>query len=149
MKSLQLPKNKLVRLAINIFAVIIFLFLSFFSYAFIANFCWVIEIRGAYYTYPLCALNGMGRLSIGIPFSVLLIWLSSSFLVSRFIWFEKSRNRIFYGLFDKLKTIRKFEPRIYTTTSNADELKKYSDLRDQGIITEEEFQSKKKKLLDL
>ena len=32
--------------------------------------------------------------------------------------------------------------------SNADELKKYSDLKDQGIITEEEFQAKKKKLLD-
>ena len=33
--------------------------------------------------------------------------------------------------------------------SNADELKKYADLRDQGIITEVEFQAKKKKLLDL
>ena len=28
-------------------------------------------------------------------------------------------------------------------------LKKYADLRDQGIITEVEFQAKKKKLLDL
>ena len=44
---------------------------------------------------------------------------------------------------------KKFEPRIYTTKSNADEIKKYALLRDQGIITEEEFQSKKKKLLDL
>ena len=33
--------------------------------------------------------------------------------------------------------------------TNADELKKYADLKDQGIITEEEFQAKKKKLLDL
>ncbi len=33
--------------------------------------------------------------------------------------------------------------------SEADELKKYFDLKDQGIITEEEFQAKKKKLLDL
>ena len=77
------------------------------------------------------------------------MWFSSSFLVSRFIWFEKSRNRIFYGLFDKLKTFRKFEPIIYITSSNADELKKYAELRDKGIITEQEFQSKKKKLLDL
>ena len=38
---------------------------------------------------------------------------------------------------------------VFNTTSNADELKKYADLRDQGIITEEEFQAKKKKLLDL
>ena len=33
--------------------------------------------------------------------------------------------------------------------SEADELKKYAELKDQGIITEEEFQAKKKKLLDL
>ena len=32
---------------------------------------------------------------------------------------------------------------------NADQIKKYSDLKDQGIITEEEFQAKKKQLLDL
>ena len=70
------------------------------------------------------------------------------FLITRYLWFEKSRNRIFYGLFDKLN-FKKFEPRIYVTNSNADELKKYAELRDQGIITEEEFQSKKKKLLDL
>ena len=48
-----------------------------------------------------------------------------------------------------LSNFKKFKPRIYTTTSNADELKKYAELRDQGIITEEEFQSKKSKLLDL
>tara|TARA_B100000212_G_scaffold313290_1_gene266094 strand:- start:50 stop:256 length:207 start_codon:yes stop_codon:yes gene_type:complete len=67
------------------------------------------------------------------------------FLISRYIRFQKSRDRIFYGLFNKFKN---FEPRIYTITSNADELKKYAELRDQGIIKEEEFQSKKKKQLD-
>ena len=72
-----------------------------------------------------------------------LIYLIPSFFLTRYIWFEKSRDRIFYGLFSK------FQPRIYTTISNADELKKYSELKDQGIITEEEFQAKKKKLLDL
>ena len=77
------------------------------------------------------------------PFNYLFF---TNVLISRYIWFEKSRDRIFYGLFNKFK---KFEPRIYITTSNADELKKYAELRDQGIITEEEFQSKKKKLLDL
>ena len=68
------------------------------------------------------------------------------FFTTRYIWFEKSRDRIFFGLFNKFK---KFEPIKYIVTSNADELKKYALLRDQGIITEEEFQSKKKKLLDL
>ena len=91
--SLQLQKNKFARLAINIISVIICLFLALFIYAWIGSFCSVIEIRGAYYPYPLCALNGMGRLSIGIPFSVLLIWLSTSFLVSRLIWFGRIKPR--------------------------------------------------------
>ncbi len=81
-----------------------------------------------------------------VPISICFV---PTFFITRYIWFEKSRNRIFYGIFDKLKRLKKLEPRIYTTTSNADELKKYADLRDQGIITEEEFQDKKKKLLDL
>ena len=93
MKRLQLPRNKFARLAINIISVVICLFLGALIHAWIGSFCTVIELRGAYYTYPLCALNGMGRLSIGIPFSVLLIWLSSSFLVSRFIWFGRIKPR--------------------------------------------------------
>lgn len=36
-----------------------------------------------------------------------------------------------------------------TTTSNADELKKYKELLDGGIITQEEFDAKKKQLLGL
>jgi len=35
------------------------------------------------------------------------------------------------------------------TSSTADELLKYSELKNQGIITEEEFQAKKKQLLGL
>ena len=93
MKHLQLPKNKFARLGINILAVIICLFLGALIHAWIGSFCTVIEFRGAYYTYPLCALIGFGRLSIGIPFSVLLIWLSTSFLVSRFIWFGRIKPR--------------------------------------------------------
>jgi predicted Zn-dependent peptidase len=34
-------------------------------------------------------------------------------------------------------------------TSSADELKKYKDLLDQGIITQEEFDAKKKQILGL
>jgi len=45
--------------------------------------------------------------------------------------------------------LNKYEPRIYTSTSNADELKKYAGLKDEGIITEEEFQAKKKQILGL
>ena len=38
---------------------------------------------------------------------------------------------------------------INVPQSNADELKKYKDLLDQGIITQEEFDAKKKQLLGL
>lgn len=38
---------------------------------------------------------------------------------------------------------------IIKNESGADELKKYKELLDQGIITKEEFDAKKKKLLDL
>ncbi len=38
---------------------------------------------------------------------------------------------------------------IKQETSNADELKKYKDLLDSGVITEEEFEQKKKQLLGL
>ena len=37
----------------------------------------------------------------------------------------------------------------YQFTSSADEIKKYKDLLDSGAITQEEFDAKKKQLLDL
>ena len=84
---------------------------------------------------------------------ILLVWLflfAPIFFYTRYLWFEKSRSKIFYGIFDKFKSnFRKFNTEVFNTTSNADELKKYAELRDQGIITEEEFVAKKKKLLDL
>ena len=144
MKRLQLPKNKFLRLLINV----LLLFLWFVFYCFIILWLqrWQLSNENfAIFDFinsvkiPILKLNLIPLLFVLIP------W----FLVTRYIWFEGSRNRIFYGLFDKFKKLKKLEPRIYTTTSNADELKKYSDLKDQGIITEEEFQAKKKKLLDL
>ena len=36
-----------------------------------------------------------------------------------------------------------------TSNTNADELKKFKELLDSGVITEEEFEAKKKQLLDL
>ena len=132
---MQLLKNKFARFVINVAFVFFWFELSnsLWNYALTLNRT-LYEILTKYYV-----------IGIGSPSSVLL-FLIPSFFISRFIWFEKSRNRIFFGFFNIFK---KFEPRIYTTTSNAEELKKYADLKDQGIITEEEFQAKKKKLLDL
>ena len=133
MKSLQLPKNKFLRLLINVVLIVVWIFI---------------------FAFPLNALlsilgwNEFMRWLVfrGIRIHMIIICVLPIFFITRYIWFEKSRNRIFFGLFSKLKSI---EPRIYTNTSNADELKKYADLKDQGIITEDEFQAKKKKLLDL
>ena len=41
------------------------------------------------------------------------------------------------------------QPAIDTESNNMEKLKKYKDLLDSGIITQEEFEAKKKQLLDL
>tara|TARA_B100001109_G_scaffold104567_1_gene85455 strand:+ start:98 stop:502 length:405 start_codon:yes stop_codon:yes gene_type:complete len=134
MSSFQIPKNKFLRLLINVVLIVVWIG----SYVIVdGQLLW----KSAFW-YNLTGAITIGGILI-MPFIIVLIPI---FFTTRYIWFEKSRNRIFYGLFNKF---RKFQPRIYTTTSNADELKKYAELRDKGIITEEEFQSKKKKLLDL
>jgi len=73
------------------------------------------------------AVNKNYPIFLGFP--LILGWI----IISVKIWFPK------VVLAEQIKT----------NLSNADELKKYANLRDQGIITEEEFQAKKKKLLDL
>ena len=134
MSAFQIPKNKFLRLLINVVLIVVWIG----SYVIVdGQLLW----KSAFW-YNLTGAITIGGILI-MPFIIVLIPI---FFTTRYIWFEKSRNRIFYGLFNKFK---KFQPRIYTTTSNADELKKYAELRDKGIITEEEFQSKKKKLLDL
>ena len=143
MKPFILPKNKFLRLLINVFLIVAWFI--FYCLIFYLLDKWTLSTNNwAIYDFIT------GVYIFGLPLIPILIILIPWFFITRYIWSEKSRNRIFYGLFDKFKiSIKKFEPRIYTTTSNADELKKYAELRDQGIITEEEFQSKKKKLLDL
>ena len=138
MKRLLLPKNKFLRLLINVVLIVVYYFVySAITFELMLS-------RFDDYWYRLTNWLGVwGNLVLDLSLFLLPI-----FFITRYIWFEKSRNRTFYGLFNKFK-FPNLEPRIYTTTSNADELKKYADLRDQGIITEEEFQAKKKKLLDL
>ena len=128
MKRLQLPKNKFVRLAINI-ALIIF---------------WFALGRLDQVQVLLSKLSNTIFFSVGgvmVNFGVSLnygqtfykfieaiIIFSPIILVTWYFWNKNIKLRL----------------RIYTTTSNADEIKKYSDLKDQGIITEEEFQAKKR-----
>ena len=133
MNPKKFPKNKFLRLLINIIAIIAWYSIySFITWELLlSGNDFVLQDKLGYELYWICNF---------------LFAFLPMFFITRYVWFEKSRNRIFFGFFNKFKM---FEPRIYTTTSNADELKKYAELRDQGIITEEEFQFKKKKLLDL
>ena len=128
-KGFLLPKNKFSRFAVNVG------FIPFWFYIYDQFFVETIE--------NLFDIDQDHFLM----YAFLLIPI---FFYTRYLWFEKSRSRTFFGIFDKLKfNLKQFNTDVFNTTSNADELKKYADLRDQGIITEEEFQAKKKKLLDL
>ena len=49
----------------------------------------------------------------------------------------------------KTKTVETAAAPTIASTSNADEIKKYKELLDMGVITQEEFDAKKKQLLGL
>ena len=135
MKRLKIPKKNSLRVLINVVLIVAYFFISD-----------AITTELMFSGRDRVLVNLIGYQ--GYLLLQLILFISFIFFITRYIWFEKSRNRTFYGLFNKLK-FPNLEARIYTNTSNADELKKYSELKDQGIITEEEFQAKKKKLLDL
>ena len=130
MKRLQLPKNKFVRLAINIVLILVWWNQS-------KNLVSLIKFTDSVFFFLGAIITRFGvSLYYGETFYHLIeaiIILAPIILVTWYFW----NGNI------------KFRPRIYTTTSNADELEKYAELKDQGIITEDEFQAKKKKLLDL
>jgi len=141
MKRLLLPENKISRLFINILFIVIWLPSGLYLHVWLSD---LIEYLNYSFYWDIYS-----NIRIYLFFSALFAPIVFG---TRYIWFKKTRDKIFNGFFDKFNfnvDLKKLEPRIYTTTSNADELKKYADLRDQGIITEEEFQAKKKKLLDL
>ena len=73
------------------------------------------------------AVNKNYPIFLGFP--VILGWI----IISVKVWFPK------------VVLAEQIKPDL----STADELEKYAELRDKGIITEIEFQAKKKKLLDL
>ena len=131
-KGIIFPKNKFARLVVNIYFISFWLLIWALIHDY--NDWYYIDYDDEFFRFCL----------------VYLFLLAPMFFYTRYLWFEKSRNRIFFGIFDKLKfNLKQFNTDVFNKTSNADELKKYADLRDQGIITEDEFQAKKNKLLDL
>lgn len=71
-------------------------------------------------------------------------------------WFLENRDEVFNSLSDLIRDyqiqksdVASKETNVIQQLSGADELKKYKDLLDQGIISQEEFDAKKKQLLGL
>ena len=71
-------------------------------------------------------------------------------------WFLENRDDVFDGLSDLIKNFQiqktdfvNAETTVIQQTSNADELKKYKELLDAGILTQDEFDAKKKELLGI
>lgn len=68
-------------------------------------------------------------------------------------WFVQNRNEVHSALTDIIGKVQvadvKHQTPPTTTLSTTDELKKYKELLDMGIITQEEFDAKKKQLLGL
>ena len=71
-------------------------------------------------------------------------------------WCLKNRNEVFNELSNSLKIFQNqnnnysnSEKNNIQQSSSADELKKFKDLLDTGVITQEEFDAKKKQLLGL
>ena len=64
-------------------------------------------------------------------------------------WRLANRDEIHSELAKIISKVQVEKPYTNSTQSNADELKKYKELLDSGVISQEEFDAKKKQLLGL
>ncbi|WP_207748316.1 SHOCT domain-containing protein [Clostridium beijerinckii] len=62
---------------------------------------------------------------------------------------RKNINTIMSALSEELKNYVQVTKKSTSTESVADEIRKLAELKEQGILTEDEFSSKKKQLLGL
>lgn len=86
--------------------------------------------------------------SIGSCFPMGIKVATSSGII-RF-WLLTNHSEVFSSISALLQKRQKpFEITENSNVSNADEIKKYKDLLDSGVITQEEFDAKKKQLLGL
>ena len=130
---MKLPRNKFLRLLINIALIIVWFALgSLFDGQVLQSKL----INTIFFFFAGVMVNFDVYLNVGQTFYKFIETIIKFTPIILFTWYFWNENI-------------KLRLRKYTTTSNADELKKYAELRDQGIITEEEFQAKKNKLLDL
>ncbi|WP_218976437.1 SHOCT domain-containing protein [Bacillus cereus] len=67
------------------------------------------------------------------------------------VMFTKKEEKMAVEIKEYIESIlaNKSKPQVSASVSGADEILKYKELLDQGVITEEEFQAKKKQLLGI
>jgi len=94
-------------------------------------------------------LNQISAVGLGI-FSRITAATSSGRI---HFWFIENRSEVHEALTDIIGKVQVESAYSHNNNSNplsgADELKKYKDLLDSGVITQEEFEAKKKELLGL
>ena len=109
------------------------------------GFSWPCLLFGSFWY----AYKGMWKWFI-ISFLIIIFTGGFAWLVLPFFANSQHQNTLkTQGYFDKKKDENSEESDSFKNENdNLDKLKKLSDLKDQGILTKEEFQSKKKDLLD-
>jgi hypothetical protein len=68
------------------------------------------------------------------------------------VMFQETNNKIAIEIRERIEELRKLNSRspiLHQSLSNADEIRKFKKLLDDGIITQEEFNKKKKEFLGL
>ena len=93
-------------------------------------------------------LNQISAVGLGI-FSRITVATSSGRI---HFWFIENRKEVHAALTDvigKVQVEAAYTQNNAPVASNADELKKYKELLDSGVISQEEFDAKKKQLLGL
>ena len=103
------------------------------------------------YAVPITSLNDLRQIQIGSYNSVLMLNINGQ-IVNIYVN-PKNLDVIYNGICNVLKMVKpelfREAPSNTSTVSNVDEILKYKQLLDQGIITQEEFEAKKKQLLNL
>ena len=133
------PKNKLTRLALNIGFVVVWYWVC----------CFIIDTYRDTPGYsPEQDLINLIGLFVPILFITSLFWFKNILNIFKKIKdIPNTLSKAKKETKKRLKSTAKYLSK--SNISDADELKKYAELRDKGIITEEEFQAKKKIILDL
>ncbi len=128
---------------IMIGALAISVFLSFTKYYFMTIAPAIVNLFVIVYVY--FNSQGISNIYISEDFIVVLIIILAMCIILNSIWAIVN----YISENSKSSKITKTVIKQETYQNSADELKKYKDLLDSGIITQEEFEVKKKQLLGL